>query len=234
MEQKNDIEVFGTIHKRETVFTIDDKVEPGTLVFEALEPFPGYYHETPFDTKPIYMYIALQEHYPLENIIRATERVEKVFDEKFDAGKGFLQIYNTSYNVLRVRHLNRYDLIGTLQKAYSDNGIHFSNKNKKSLKEKAQIKVVKFFNLKEIDEGIYLDNKEQFHAYIELPEFCEWNDFNDLSNRVKYNWQESKFDAAMGSFYYKGRLREFVRIYSNKISIGYLQKLKKLYIEKMK
>lgn len=234
MEQKNDIEVFGTIHKRETVFTIDDKVEPGTLVFEALEPFPGYYHETPFDTKPIYMYIALQEHYPLENIIRATERVEKVFDEKFDAGKGFLQIYNTSYNVLRVRHLNRYDLIGTLQKAYSDNGIHFSNKNKKSLKEKAQIKVVKFFNLKEIDEGIYLDNKEQFHAYIELPEFCEWDDFNDLSNRVKYNWQESKFDAAMGSFYYKGRLREFVRIYSNKISIGYLQKLKKLYIEKMK
>ena len=234
MEQKNDIEVFGTIHKRETVSTIDDKVEPGTLVFEALEPFPGYYHETPFDIKPIYMYIALQEHYPLENIIRATEKIEKVFDKKFDAGKGFLKIYNTSYNVLRVRHLNRYDLIGTLQKAYSDNGIHFSNKNKKSLKEKAQIKVVKFFNLKEIDEGIYLDNKEQFHAYIELPEFCEWDDFNDLSNRVKYNWQESKFDAAMGSFYYKGRLREFVRIYSNKISIGYLQKLKKLYIEKMK
>ena len=234
MEQKNDIEVFGTINKRETVFTIDDKIEPGTLVFEALEPFPGYYHETPFDTKPIYMYIALQEHYPLENIIRATQKVEMVFDERFDAGKGFLNIYNTTYNVLRVRHLNRYDLIGALQKAYEDNGIHFLGKNKKSLKEKANIKVVKFFKLEEIDDGIYIDKKERFHAYIELPTYFEFDDFKALSNRVQYNWDESKFDAAVGAFYHNGRLREFVRIYSNKLSLEYLQQIKKLYLEKMK
>lgn len=234
MEQKNEIEVFGTINKRETVFTIDDKVEPGTMVFESLEPFPGYYHETPFDTKPIYMYVVLQEHYPLESIIRATQEVEKVFDEKFDAGKGFLTIYNTTYNVLRVRHLNRYDLIGTLQKAYSENGIHFSGKHKKNLKEKANIRVVKFFKLEEISEGIFLDKKERFHAYIELPEHFEWEAFNDLSNRVKYNWEGSKFDAAVGAFYHQGRLREFVRIYSNKLSLDYLEQIKKLYYEKMK
>ncbi len=234
MEQKNDIEVFGTINKRETVFTIDDKIEPGTLVFEALEPFPGYYHETPFDTKPIYMYIALAEHYPLENIIRATQQVEKVFDEKFDAGKGFLTIYNTTYNVLRVRHLNRYDLIGALQKAYEENGIHFFSKNKKNLKEKANIKVVKFFKLEEIDEGVYIDKKERFHAYIELPTYLEFDDFKALSNRVQYNWDESKFDAAVGSFYHNGRLREFVRIYSNRLSLSYLQEIKKLYIAKMR
>ena len=234
MGKKNEIEVFGTITKKETVFTIDDKVEPGTMVFESLEPFPGYYHETPFDTKPIYMYIALQEHYPLEQIIRANQRVEKVFDAKFDAGKGFLHLNNTDYNVLRVRHLNRYDLIGKLQQAYSDNGIHFSSKNKKSLKGKAQIKVIKFFSLEKIDKGIYLDRKEDFHAYIEIPAHYEWDAADELSNRVKYNWQESKFDAAVGAFYYKGKLREFVRIYSNKISLEYLQQLKKLYLEKMK
>lgn len=234
MEQKNVIEVFGTLNKRETVFTIDDKIEPRTLVFEALEPFPGYYHETPSDTKPIYMYIALQEHYPLEKIIRATQEVEKVFDEKFDSGKGFLTIYDTTYNVLRVRHLNRYDLIGTFQKAYSDNGIQFLNKTKKNLKEKADIKVVKFLSLEEIDTGIYLDKKERFHAYIELPAYCDFDEFNALSNRVKYNWEESKFDAAVGAFYYQGKLREFVRIYSNKLSLEYLQKLKRLYLSKMK
>ena len=234
MEKKNEIEVFGTITKRETVFTIDDKVEPGTMVFEALEPFPGYYHETPFDTKPIYMYIALQEPYPLEEIIRATQNVEKVFDEKFDAGKGLLRIYNTVYGVLRVRHLKRYDLVGALQRAYSENGIHFATKSKKGLKEQAQIKVIKFFQLEEIDYGVYLDKKEDFHAYIELPAFLQWEDFNDLTNRVKYNWQESKFDAAAGAFYHQGRLHEFVRIYSNKLDLEYLQQLKKLYFEKMK
>ena len=234
MEQKNIIEVFGTITKRETVFTIDDKIEPGTLVFEALEPFPGYYHETPFGIKPIYMYIALHEQYSLDEIIRATQSVEKVFDEKFDAGKGLLRIYDTVYDVLRVRHLKRYDLVGALQRAYLDNGIQFANKSKKGLRAQAQIKVIKFFNLEEISEGIYLDKKEDYHAYIELPHYLEWEEFNDLTNRVKYNWEESKFDAAAGAFYYQGKLHEFVRIYSNKLNLDYLRQLKKLYMEKLK
>jgi len=234
MEPKNAIEVFGTIRKQETVLTIDDKVQTGTLVFEALEPFPGYYHETPFSENPIYMYLALQEQYPLMDMIRATHKVEKVFNEKFDAGKGFVQLVDTTYNVLRVRHLNRYDLIGDLQKAYNDQGIYFMVKSKKGLEAVAQIKVVKFFNLTPLDEGIYLDNKEEYHAYLELPKEQTWEDFNALTNRVKYNWEESKFDAAVGAFFHNGQIHEFVRVYSHKLSLEYLQALRKLYLEKMK
>ncbi len=234
MEPKNAIEVFGTIRKQETVLTIDDKVQTGTLVFEALEPFPGYYHETPFGTTPIYMYLALQEQYPLIDIIRATQKVEKIFKEKFDAGKGFIHFVDTSYNVLRVRHLNRYDLIGDLQQAYNDQGIHFMMKTKRGFEGVAQIKVVKFFNLTPINGDIYLDNKEENHAYIELPKELNWDDFNALTNRVKYNWEESKFDAAVGAFMHNGQLHEFVRIYSSKLNLEYLQGLRKLYLEKMK
>ena len=45
------------------------------------------------------MYLALQEQYPLIDIIRATQKVEKIFKEKFDAGKGFIHFRITSYNV---------------------------------------------------------------------------------------------------------------------------------------
>ncbi|WP_372775023.1 hypothetical protein [Mangrovibacterium sp.] len=234
MESRNAIEVFGTIKKQETVMSIDDKVQTGTLVFEAIEPFPGYYHETPFDVNPIYMYLALQEQYPLMDIIRATQKVEKVFNEKFDAGKGFIRIVDVVYNVLRVRHLNRYDLIGDLQKAYNDQGIYFMMKHKRGLEAVAQIKVVKFFNLTPLNGGIYLDNKEEYHAYIELPEELGWDDFNALANRVKYNWEDSKFDAAQGAFVHNGRIHEFVRIYSNKMNLEYLQALRKLFLEKLK
>lgn len=234
MESTNAIEVFGTIRKQETVQTIDDKVQTGTLVFEALEPFPGYYHETPFGVNPIYMYLALQEQYPLIDIIRATNKVEKIFKEKFDAGKGFLRFVDTSYNVLRVRHLNRYDLIGDLQEAYNDQGIHFMMKTKRGFEGVAHIKVVKFFNMTQMAEGIYLDNKEENHAYIELPKELNWDDFNALTNRVKYNWEESKFDAAVGAFMHNGQLHEFVRIYSSKLTLDYLEELRKLYLEKMK
>ena len=63
MERNKRFEVFGTLTKTETVFTIDDKIIPGTLVFEALRPFPGYYSESPTSAKPVYMYLALEEQY---------------------------------------------------------------------------------------------------------------------------------------------------------------------------
>ena len=235
MEPKNNIEVFGTITKKEPVYTINEKIKPGSLVFEAIKPFPGYYHEMPFNnTKPLYMYLALQEHYPLEDIIRATAAVEKIFEEKFEAGKGFLKINDITYNVLRVRHLNNYDQVGKLQEVYEQNGLKFISGQKKTYQDEARIKVVKFFNLETIDEGIYIDNNEEFHAYIELPKYYDWSTFNELTDRVRYNWEESKFDGAAGSFYYNGKMHEVVRIYSNKIDKEYLQKLKKLYLEKLK
>lgn len=234
MKNENDLEVFGTLTKREPVLTIDDKIIPGTLVFEALAPFPGYYNDSPTETKPLYMYMALQQQYPLMDILRATEKVEKVFDSTFEAGKGYIQIFDVEYHVLRIRHLNQYNLIGKLQGAYMDQGIMPLRKTKKGLEEPAQIKLTKFFNLTKMDENIYLDNKEEYHAYLEIPHSYTWDEFTDLTNRVKYNWMESKFDAALGTFYHGGRLHEVVRIYTNQLSLPYLQELRKLYIEKLK
>ena len=234
MEQKKEIEVFGTLTKMETVFTIDEKIVPGSLIFEAMEPFPGYYHETPFDTKPLYLYLALEENYPLEDIIRTSQKIEKQLAVSFDAGKGFLKIYNEKFNVLRIRHMNDYNSIQKLQEAFAENGILYLQKPKKHIKDEAYIKIVKFLNLESVDEGIWLDTREEFHGYIELPQKQNWTEFKELTMRVKYNWECSKFDAATGAFYHDGRLHEFVRIYSNKIGSAYLKDLKKLYLGKLK
>jgi pantothenate kinase-related protein Tda10 len=67
-----------------------------------------------------------------------------------------------------------------------------------------------------------------------LPKELNWDDFNALTNRVKYNWEESKFDAAVGAFMHNGQLHEFVRVYSNKLTKEYLEALRKLYLEKLK
>lgn len=234
MEQRKEIEVFGTLTKTEKVVTIDHKTANGSLVFEALEPFPGYYHETPFDTHPKYLYLALEENYPLEEIIRISQKIETGFDEKFDAGKGFLKIVNEKYNVLRVRHLHNYDLIEKLQQAFQSNGIHYLLKQKKHFETEALIKIVKFLNLEKLDNGLWLDLREEYHGYIELPRKLSWDEFKELNLSVKYNWEGSKFDAAYGAFYYQGGMHEFVRIYTNKIDTGYLHELQKLYLEKLK
>ncbi len=234
MEQNKRFEVFGTLTKTETVFTIDQKIIPGTLVFEALKPFPGYYSDSPTGAIPVYMYLALEEQYELEDILRASQKVQLEFDVRFDAGKGFLQIYDTKYNVLRVRHLKDYNLLEKLQRSFTENGIRFLHKSKKYKDELVKIRIIKFFSLEEIAENIYLDKREKNHAYFEIPRYLNWNEFEALNNKVKYNWVESKFDAAKASFYYEGELHEVIRIYSDKIGPEYLQELRKLYLDKMK
>lgn len=234
MEQNKQFEVFGTLTKTETVFTIDHKILPGTLVFEALKPFSGYYSDSPTGAKPVYMYLALEEQYTLEDILRASQKVQLEFNAAFDAGKGFLQIFDTNYNVLRVRHLKDYDLLEKLQRLFTENGIRFLQKTKKYKDEAARIKIIKFFKLEEIADQIFLDRREKNHAYLEIPRHLKWAEFETLTNKVKYNWLEGKFDVAKASFYYDGELHEVIRIYSDKIGIEYLQELRKMYLDKMK
>jgi len=234
MERNKEFEVFGSITKTETVFTIDQKIIPGTFVFEALRPFPGYYSDSPTGAKPVYMYLVLDEQYELEEILRATQKVQLEFDIRFDAGKCFLKLYDTTYNALRVRHLKDYNLLEKLQRSFMENGIKFLHKSKKYHNELVKIRIIKFFDLKEIADKIYVDKREKNHAYFEIPRHLSWEDFNELNNKVKYNWVESKFDAAKASFYYDGQLHEVIRIYSDKIGPEYLLELRKMYLDKMK
>jgi len=233
MEQNKQFEVFGTLTKMETVFTIDQKIKPGTLVFEALRPFPGYYSDSPMSVKPVYLYLALEEQFTLIDIIRASQKVQLEFNAPFDAGKGFVEVYNEKYNVLRIRHLRDYDLVEKLQQSYTANGIRFLHKTKKLKDERVKIRIIKFFSMEEIAEDIFLDRKEKNHAYIKIPRYLNWNQFEEVTNKVTYNWMESKFDAAKGVFYHDGKLHEVVRIYSNKIGSEYLKELRKLYLDKM-
>lgn len=234
MGTNKQFEVFGSITKTETVFTIDQKIIPGTLVFEALKPFPGYYSDSPTGVKPVYLYLALDEQYELEDILRATQKVQFEFDVRFDAGKSFLQVFETKYNVLRIRHLKDYNQLEKLQLLFAENGIRFLHKSKKYKDELVKIRIIKFFDLEEIAEKIYLDKREKHHAYFEIPQYLEWEEFVELTNKVKYNWVESKFDAAKASFYYDGQLHEVIRIYSDKICPEYLIELRKMYLDRMK
>ncbi len=234
MEKNKQFEVFGTLTKTETVFTIDQKILPGTLVFEALKPFPDYFNDAPMTAKPMYLYLALEEQYPLEDIMRASQKIQLDYNVSFDAGKGFLHIYDEKYDVLRVRHLKDYGLLEKLQRSFEEKGFRFLRKSKKYKDEDVKVRIIKFFSLEEIAENIFLDKREENHAYIEIPYHLHWDEFDEMNNKVKYNWVESKYDAAKGAFYYNGELHEVVRIYSDKIGPEYLQKLRKLYLDKMK
>jgi hypothetical protein len=232
--ESNKMEVFGNLTKYDTVVAIEEKILPGSLVFDSLNPYPGYYHETPMNVKPIYLYLVLEKQYPLEEVLRATQNIESEYQWNFDAGKGYMRIGSEFLNVIRVRHLPDLDLVEKIQEAYLQQGIRFLMNKKLRGRVEAEVKIVKFMMLEKLGEGVYIDTNEPGFGYIEIPKYLHYEAFVKVSMDVKYNWEGHEYDAASGSFYKDGKLYEVVRILSNKIDAAYLTEIRKLYLEKIR
>lgn len=234
MGNNKNIEVFANLTKNDTVLAIEENILPGSLVFDSLNPFPGYYHDSPTNVRSIYIYMVLARQYPLEEIIRATQNIEKEYDWNFDAGKGYMTIGSEFLNIIRVRHLPKLNLVAKIQEAYVKQGVEFLMNKKLKGKLEIKVKIVKFLNLERIGEGIYLSNDDVTFAYIEIPKYLHHEAFLKVSMDVKYNWDGHEFDAARGSLYSNGKLSEVVRIRSNKIDLDYLTKIQMLYADKIR
>jgi hypothetical protein len=234
MGNNKKMEVFVNLTKGDTVVAIDEKVLPGSLVFDSLNPFPGYYHEAPTSSRPIYIYLVLAHQYPLEEIIRATQNIEKEYNWNFDAGKGYMTIGSQLLNVIRLRHLPELDMVAKIQEAYVKQGVHFLMNKKLKGKLEVNVKIVKFLNLEEIGEGVYVNADDSTFGYVEIPKYLDREAFHKVSMDVKYNWDGHEFDAASASFYNEGKLYETVRIRSDQMDAEYLLKIKKLFEDKIR
>jgi len=234
MGNNKKMEVFINLTKNDTVVAIDGNILQGSLVFDSLNPFPGYYHETPTSSRPIYIYMVLNRQYPLEEIIRATQNIEKEYGWDFDAGKGYMTIGSEFLNVIRMRHLPQIDLIEKIQDAFLKQGISFLMNKKLKGQLETSVKIVKFSKLEEVGEGVYVSADEPTFGYVEIPKYLRSDIFSKVSMDVKYNWEGHEFDAAAGSFYNDGKLYEVVRIRSNKIDTEYLTAIRKLFVEKIR
>ncbi len=236
MTHTNLIERYGNLLKSEQLVTMDNKIMPNTFVLEAPEPFPGffnYYSEAPKESKPLYIYLVVDKLYTLEEITRARLNIEKYFPSYFHADAGTISIYNKTHHVIRVRHLKKYDQVKDLQACFIDEGFEFKKKPSKKIKEEAIIRIKKFFSLKPVGENLYLDMIEKDHGYITLPKYLKWKEFEEVTKKVKYNWDGSLFDAASGHFHHNFKIEDMVRIYNPKIDMDMLQGIQQKYLEQL-
>ncbi len=236
MQSSDILERYGNLLKSEQLVTMDDKIMPNTFVLEAPEPFPGffyYYSESPVDSKPLYIYLVVDKLYTLEEVTRARVNIQKYFPSRFHADAGTVTIFNKTYHIIRVRHLDTYDHIKDLQACFIDQGFEFKKKPSKKIEGQGLIRIKKFYHLQKIEDGIYLDLVEKDHGYITIPEYCKWSEFQVLTEKVKYNYEGSFFDAALGHFHNNFAIEDMIRIYNPKIDLKMLQEIKKKYYEQL-
>ncbi|MDP2423625.1 MAG: hypothetical protein U1C46_02175 [Bacteroidales bacterium] len=229
------IERYGGHTKEEPLTCLEaEAIAPNTCVMEADSPFFGYYNEVPSISKPRYLYYILSGYPSFESITRATHNIRKQFHKSFDAAPGTITVYGTTYQVIRIRNLQHYNDIATLQNLYLQEGIMMKKKTKKIRHAMAMIKLRKFFCLEPLNHGMYFDHVQPHHGYFMIPDQIDWEYFKQITLEVKYDPEFFHFDGAICFIYECGEAKDMIRIYRENITPEELKAIRDKYYKVMR
>ncbi len=227
-------EVTGYLNKEETVHALTDYKLRNTFVVIADEPYPGYhYHKIDerMVEKNTSIFLITRNRHTWASVIRATDKINKFLDEPIDATYANLNLFNMPHYAIRIMGLRDMSELETIQRAYQDEGFVFM-RNKRMNKPRATFfKVKRFFNLQEIDTGIYVDDEGM--SYIEIGRKIEWELFRKMTLYVKSNIANNNYDIVNGAFYMNKSLVDMVRIYKPNCDIELLKEIKAKYQKQM-
>lgn len=223
------IQTVGFLTKEEHVQSLESKIIPHTLVFESVEPFPGYHGSNlPTDKPPESFYIVLDKKYTSEDIFRVLENISGYLGIRFDASPAKITIYTQKYYCVRLRGFEDYSIISTLQQCLMDAEmmLHKATPTDAS----ALTKIEKYFQLENLDTIGYKDLLDNKIHYLTLSKEITWSHFRSLTSKVKSNLGTFSFDAALATIF-AGRVIDAVRIYSNLLSMDDLKAIHEKYNE---
>jgi len=226
------IDSLGTITKEEVVATVDYNILPNTFVLETQEPFPGYLHDDPKEKNPKSLFFITKKIYGREEVSRAQQKIEQYFQHDFNASSAQIEIFINTYNAVRIKDMNNYEDIKELQKCFQNEGFKFVKR--KDIENKGIITVKKFFRLEEsVDENFCLDREDPHMSYIIIPKQLSWKLFEKIALSIKTNWDFKDFDAALGTIYLHGEVKDVVRIYADKLTHEKVKMIKERYMKEL-
>jgi len=225
-------ELIGKVIIQENIDTVDVNKILKTFVINVPDPFESYYSRFTDINKPISIIFVTKTQNSFEKILRATRRINEKYDLELVGAKCEVAIGSRKLHGLRVKGINRYTEIGTVQQYYQDAGFEFAKSEKFHGKD-ALIRINRFFNIKKLEKNIFQSAEEKDVFYLEIPDFISWEDFRKYTFEIKNNVSDKNYDIAKGIFYKNGGISEMLRIVKPKATIEFLKDIQKKYIDKM-
>ena len=228
----NTKELIGKINIQENIDTVDENKIPRTFVINVPDPYKNYYGRFTEVEKPISIIFVTKLPNSFEKILRATRRINEKYDIQLAGAKCEVTINSRKLNGVRVKGISRYHEIEQIQQYYQDAGFDFA-KSEKFNDTDALIRINKFFNIKELEEGVYESKDEVDVYYVEVPELMTWDEFRTYTYEIKNNISDKNYDIAKGIFYTNGGITEMLRIVKPKATIEFLKTIQRKYIDKL-
>lgn len=226
------IQTIGSVLKEECIQVLDFSIIKNTLVFEITDPFPGYHSEIIEKGKPKTVFFALKQSMLREDSARLNKELKLELDFPFHITHSKLIFNHQNFDAIRVYDVDSYDNIHKLQLALAKHFLPFMKSNSKG--GEAIIRTFKQFNLSKSSDGIYISNKNPNFSYIVVPKQESWDDFKEITLKIKNSWDLVNFDAAQGILYIDNDIQDVVRIYSESAKEKDLLEIREKYLDKIK
>ena len=218
------LEYIGKIIKQENIDTVDENKIPNTFVINVPDPYKNYYGRFTEVEKPNSIIFVTKTPNSFEKILRVTSGINEKYGLDIDGAKCEVKIGSRTLSGIRVKGINRYHEIATIQQYYKDEGYEFA-KSEKFKETDSLIRINRFFNIEKLAEGIFKSNTEDDVYYVTVPRYMTWEEFRVITFKVKNNISDKSYDIAKGVVYLNGGVKEFLRISKPKATLELLKQI---------
>ncbi len=234
MESPQSIQYYAEVTKEEPLSTLESEMTArNTCVLESTSPYFGYYQDAQLSRPEPFIYLVLEQHCSLGEILRKTAAVNRKLNMSIDVAPGSIYLMNKSCPVLRIKAINQYR-VKEIQEKFQEEGIVFKKRQRTLNDHMAVIHLAKFLYLTKADDGLYMDADDVTKGYFLLPEYIDWNSFKKLTEEAKYETAILFFDAAMAMISENRKILYLTRIYKKNLDLVQLKAIRDRYYKIMK
>ena len=225
-------ELMGKVIIQENVDTIDENKIPKTFVINVPNPYKNYYGRFTKVEQPNSIIFVTKTPNSFEKILRVTHKINKNYNLQLDGAKCEVAINSRKLNGVRVKGIQKYAEISQIQQYFKEEGYDFA-KSEKFKDTDALIRINRFFNVQQLENGIYHSKDQGDTYFIEVPKYMSWENFRNITFEIKNNTPDKNYDIAKGIFYVGDGVVEILRIVKPKATLEMLKAIQQKYIEKL-
>ena len=218
------IKVCGSITKKESLIPINSNILEHSWVAEANLPYANYYGQVPGKAKSNSLFLFTDRFYSLEEVLRFSQGIDNCYTDKLNVASATLEFQNRQFPAIRIKNFPDYKHLHLLQNCYVQQGVLFAQKV--HLITEVIAVISKCFELKKLDEGIYLDMVEENKGYLFTEKRIDRDNFEKVIVNIKNNSNCKLFDAVPGGFIINSQSKDIIRIFSEQLTLEVLRCIK--------
>ena len=226
-------ELIGKITLQENISPIERNKVSGTFVIHIPNPLASYYSRFTEVNRPNSIVLVTKNPVSFEIILRTTKSINEEHKLNLDGAKCEVVIGRNKYSGIRVMGIDRYTNIDKIQTLYRDHGFEFHKNIKLNKGTDAIIRVNKFFNIIDIEDGIYQSPNNKDRYYFEVPKYMNWDEFRDITFDIKNNISVTNYDIAKGIFYRKDGITDVLRVLKPNMTVDMVKKIREKYLDRL-